>query len=177
MTVLLRVMGKPQAIVPQVRAAVRELDPALPVFDVQTVDAVIDQSVARPRFTTLLLALFALIGAVLGASGIYGVLSYTVARRTQELGIRRALGATAGRLVSDIVLRGMQPVALGLVAGILGAFWATRLLTTELFGISPTDPSTYVLASIAVLLIALAACVVPARRALHISPISALRSE
>jgi putative ABC transport system permease protein len=114
---------------------------------------------------------------VLGASGIYGVLSYTVARRTQELGIRRALGAPAGRLVSDIILRGMQPVALGLIAGILGSFWATRLLTTELFGISPTDPSTYVLASGAVLLVALAACAIPTRRALHISPISALRSE
>jgi putative ABC transport system permease protein len=177
MTVLLRVMGKPEAIVPAVRAAVRELDPTLPVFDVQTVDAVIDQSIARPRFTTVLLGLFAVIGAVLGASGIYGVLSYTVARRTQELGIRRALGAPAGRLVTDIILRGMQPVGLGLIAGVLGSFWATRLLTTELFGISPTDPSTYVLASVAVLLVALAACVIPARRALHISPISALRSE
>jgi putative ABC transport system permease protein len=177
MTVLLRVMGKPEAMIPAVRAAVRELDPALPLFDVQTVDAVIDTSLARPRFTTLLLALFALIGALLGASGIYGVLSYTVARRTQELGIRRALGAPAGRLVADIILRGMQPVALGLVAGILGSFWATRLLATQLFGISPTDPSTYVLASAAVLLVALAACAIPARRALQISPISALRSE
>jgi putative ABC transport system permease protein len=164
-------------MIPAVRAAVRELDPALPLFDVQTVDAVIDTSLARPRFTTLLLALFALIGALLGASGIYGVLSYTVARRTQELGIRRALGAPAGRLVADIILRGMQPVALGLVAGILGSFWATRLLATQLFGISPTDPSTYVLASAAVLLVALAACAIPARRALQISPISALRSE
>lgn len=177
MSVMLRVSGSPEALIPSVRAAVREIDPSLPLFDVQSVDSVIDRSVARPRFTTLLLALFALIGAVLGASGIYGVLAYTVARRTQELGIRRALGAPSQSLVADILLRGMQPVAIGLVAGIVGSFWATRLLQTELFGISPTDPSTYVVATAGVLLVSLAACAIPAARALRISPIAALRSE
>jgi putative ABC transport system permease protein len=177
MTVLLRVERAPESMIPALRAAVRELDPALPLFDVQTVDAVIDRSVARPRFTTLLLALFALIGAVLGASGIYGVLAYTVARRTQELGIRRALGAPAERLMLDILLRGMQPVALGLVAGIVGSLWTTRLLATELFGISPTDPGTYAVATAAVLMVSLAACALPAFRALRVSPLTALRSE
>ncbi len=177
MSVLLRVAGSPEAMIPPVRAAVRDIDPSLPLFDVQTVESVIDRSVARPRFTTLLLALFALIGAVLGASGIYGVLAYTVARRTQELGIRRALGAPAQRLVTDILLRGMQPVAVGIIAGIIGSFWATRLLQTQLFAISPTDPATYALATAGVLLISLAACAVPALRALRISPVTALRSE
>jgi putative ABC transport system permease protein len=177
MTILLRVTGTPEAMVPAVRAAVHEIDPALPLFEVQTVDAVIDKSIARPRFTTLLLALFALIGAVLGASGIYGVLAYTVARRTQELGIRRALGASGQQLVGDIVLRGMQPVAAGIATGIVGSFWATRLLATQLFGVSPNDPATYAVATSGVLLVSLAACAVPAFRALRISPITALRSE
>jgi putative ABC transport system permease protein len=177
MTVLLRVARAPETMIPAVRAAVRELDPALPLFDVQTVDAVIDRSVARPRFTTLLLAVFALVGAILGASGIYGVLAYTVARRTPELGIRRALGAPPERLLMDILLRGMQPVAVGLGAGIIGSLWATRLLETQLFSISPTDPATYAAATAAVLLVSLAACTLPALRALRISPLTALRSE
>jgi putative ABC transport system permease protein len=177
MSVLLRVAGSPEALIPAVRAAVRGIDPGLPLFDVQTIDAVVDQSVARPRFTTLLLALFALIGAVLGGSGIYGVLAYTVARRTQELGIRRALGAPSRSLVSDILVRGMQPVAIGLAAGLAASFWTTRLLATQLFGISATDPATYGMAVAGVLLVSLAACAAPAFRALRISPITALRSE
>jgi putative ABC transport system permease protein len=177
MTVLLRIIGAPESVIPAVRAAVREIDPALPLFDVQTIDAVIDSSIARPRFTTLLLALFALIGAVLGASGIYGVLAYTVARRMQELGIRRALGAPPQRLVADILMRGLEPVAVGLVVGIIGSFWTTRLLEAQLFGISPTDPATYAVAMAGVLLVSLAACAVPARRALRISPVMALRAE
>ncbi|HEY7058181.1 MAG TPA: FtsX-like permease family protein, partial [Vicinamibacterales bacterium] len=155
----------------------RDLDPGLPLFDVQTLGTVIDESVSQPRFTTLLLTLFASIGVLLGATGIYGVLAYMVTRSTQEIGIRRALGAPAGGLLAHIVGGGMRPVAVGLVLGVLGSFWSTRLLTTDLFGISPTDPSTYVLAVVGVILVSLLACLLPARRALRVSPIVALRAE
>ena len=157
--------------------AVHDLDPGLPLFDVQTVDTIIDLSVARPKFTASLLALFAMIGVLLGATGIYGVLAYTVTRSTQEIGIRRALGAPTPGLLTHIVAGGMRPVLVGLVFGITASFWSTRLLTTELFGISPTDPSTYLLAVIGVMVVSLLACLLPARRALLVSPIVALRSE
>jgi putative ABC transport system permease protein len=177
MSVLTRTDGSVDAATTALRNAVHQLDPGLPVFDVQTVDTLIDRSVARPRFTTLLLTLFAGIGVVLGVTGIYGVLAYTVSRRTQEIGIRRALGAPTGHLVRDIVSGGLQPVVVGLVIGVIGSFWSSRFLSTELFGISPTDPATYVAAVAGVLIVSLLACVVPARRALGVSPIIALRSE
>ena len=157
--------------------AVHDLDSGLPLFDVQTVDTIIDRSVARPKFTTSILALFAMIGVLLGATGIYGVLAYTVTRSTQEIGIRRALGAPTPGLLAHIVAGGMRPVLAGLVLGITASYWSTRLLTTDLFGISPTDPSTYLLAVIGVIVVSLLACLLPARRALLVSPIVALRSE
>ena len=117
-------------------------------------------------------------GYPLGATGIYAVLAYTVARRTQELGIRRALGAPAQRLLTDILVRGMQPVAVGVAAGLVWSFWATRLLGTELFGVSSrSDSATYAVATAGVLLVSIAACTVPALRALRISPRTALRAE
>jgi putative ABC transport system permease protein len=177
MSVLIRTDGPSENATAALRSAVRELDPGLPVFDVQTVDAIIDQSVARPRFTTLLLSLFAFIGIVLGATGIYGVLAYTVTRRTQEIGIRRALGAQTSALVRDVIAGGMLPVAAGLVLGIIGSFWATGLLKTQLFEISPTDGKTYTLAVVGVIVVSLLACVLPARRALRVNPIIALRAE
>ena len=177
MSVLVRVDGSVDNATAALRGIVRELDPRLPVFDVQTVDSIIDKSVARPRFTTLLLTLFALIGTILGATGIYGVLAYTVTRRTQEIGIRRALGAPAGRLVRDIIRGGMLPVVVGLVLGLIGSFWTSRLLTTQLFGVSANDAETYAIAVVAVIGVSLLACVLPARRALRVSPIIALRAE
>ncbi len=172
-----RVAGAPDAAIQAIRSIVRGLDPALPVFDVQTLDTIVAGSLARPRFMTALLSLFATIGLLLGASGIYGVLSYTVSRRTQELGIRRALGAPPSRLMGDVVRQGMQPVLLGLIAGLAASFWTTGLLESQLFGVSPTDTATYAAVAAGVVSIALAACILPARRALGVSPIVALRSE
>jgi predicted permease len=177
MSVFARVDGSVENAAAAIRSIVRDLDPSLPVFDIQSLDVIIQKSVARPRFTTLLLTLFATIGIVLGGTGIYGVLAYTVTRRTQEIGIRRALGAPTRRLVGDIVTGAMQPVAIGLVIGLVGSYWTTRLLTTQLFGVSPTDPGTYLTTVIAVLAVAVFASLIPARRALRVSPLVALRSE
>jgi putative ABC transport system permease protein len=177
MAVLVRTDASAANAGAMVRNAVRAIDPALAVFDVQTVDSIVDQSVARPRFTTFLLALFAAIGIVLGATGIYGVLAYTVSRRTQEIGIRRALGAPTSDLLRDVISGGMRPVAVGLVLGLIGSFWTGRLLTTQLFGVSPTDATTYAIAVVGVLAVSLLACVLPARRALKVSPVVALRAE
>jgi predicted permease len=177
MSVLVRVDGGVENATNALRQIVRDLDPRLPVFQVQTINTIIDKSVARPRFTTLLLTLFALIGVVLGASGIYGVLAYTVTRRTQEIGIRRALGAPTRRVVRDVVTGGMLPVAAGLVLGITGSFWTTKLLATQLFNVSPTDVRTYLVTVAAVIAVALLASLMPARRALRVSPIVALRAE
>jgi len=177
MSVLVRIDGSIDNARTALAGAVHELDQGLPLFDVQTVDAILDRSVARPRFTTSLLAVFAVIGLVLGATGIYGVLAYTVTRSTQEIGIRRALGAPTAGLVAHIVGSGMQPVIAGLILGIVASFWSTKLLTTDLYGIAPTDPTTYVLAVAGVVTIALLACLFPARRALRVSPLVALRSE
>jgi putative ABC transport system permease protein len=153
------------AVLGAVRGVVAELDPSLPVFDVQNLETIIAASMGRPRFTTTLLGLFALIGLALGASGIYGVLSYSVLRRTQEIGIRRALGAPALRLMQDVLRQGMLPVAIGLLAGLGASFWTTSLLRSQLFGVSPTDAITYAAVTLAVLVVAFTACLLPARRA------------
>ena len=126
-----------------IRTTVRELDPSLALHRMRTADAVVHDSVARPRFTTALLTIFAIIGLVLGATGIYGVLAYTVARRTQEIGIRRALGAQPSRLVKQIVTSGMWPVAVGLTVGLLASYWATQFWSAQLFRVSRADPFVY----------------------------------
>jgi putative ABC transport system permease protein len=177
MSIVARTTGPADATLATLRTAVRELDPKLAVYDVQTAETILDRSVARPRFTTLLLTLFAVIGLVLGASGIYGVLAFTVARRTQEIGIRRALGAPPSHVVREIVTSGMAPVAVGLVIGIPASYWTSQLWRTQLFGVSSTDPVVYAGVAAGVLLVALAATLVPGRRALRVDPLVALRAE
>ena len=176
MSVIVRT-AQPDATLGLLRSTVRELDPSIALYDVQTAEAIIDQSVARPRFTTVLLGVFAFVGLILGASGIYGVLAYTVARRTQEIGIRRALGAQSGRVVKDVVLVGLRPVVAGLTLGIVASYWTTQLWSTQLFGVSPLDPLVYAAVSAGVLVVSAAAAFVPVRRALRVSPLVALRSE
>jgi putative ABC transport system permease protein len=177
MALLVRFESASQTLTPAIRGIVRQLDPKLPLYNVQTLDVIVARSVARPRFTTVLLSLFALVGVVLAATGIYGVLAYTVARRTHEIGIRRALGAAPGVLVRDVVVRGMQPVVVGLMLGLAASFWTSRLLQSQLFDISPTDRVTYALVAGGVILVSLIACAVPATRALRVNPIVALRTE
>jgi hypothetical protein len=164
----------PEGLAPALRAIVKDLDPAIPVFSVTSYTDAVAGSVARPRFTSTLFALFASIGLILGAIGIYGVLAYTVAERTREIGIRRALGAPAGRLVRLILRQGMAPVVAGVVVGLGLALAGSRYLESLLFGVSTSDPSTYAGVAVAVLVTALLACLAPIRRALGVSPSVAL---
>ena len=175
MSVIVRTASDPALVMSALRTTVRELDPSLALSDVQTSQAIIDQSIARPRFTAWLLTLFAGVGLVLGASGIYGVLAFTVARRTQEIGIRRALGAQPRQIVRHVLAGGMKSVAVGLAIGLLASYWTSRYWSAQLFEVSPADPLVYLGVIWGVSAVALAAMVVPLRRALNVSPVIALR--
>jgi putative ABC transport system permease protein len=175
MAIVARVDGDPSEVASSLRAIVRDLDPRLPLYNVQSYAEALAASTARQRFASTLFGIFASIGLVLGAIGVYGVLAYSVAERTREIGIRRALGAPGGRLVRGVLLRGMTPVASGIVVG-LGLAWAgSGYLESELFGITATDRWTYAGVSLMVCLVALAACLAPVRRALSVDPSTALR--
>ena len=177
MSIIARTNGSTDAVINALRSAVREQDRTVAMFDIQTAETIIDRSVASRRFTSLLLGLFAFVGLVLGASGIYGVLAYTVARRTQEIGIRRALGAPPSRVASEVIAGGMNPVLAGLALGVIVSYWTSRFWSAQLFNVSGTDPAIYAGVGVGVLVVALAATIVPVRRALRVSPIVALRAE
>lgn len=174
---IIRLAAAPEVAAGSVRHVLSELDSRLPFFGVQTYDDALLDSMARRRFGTFLFGLFGFVGLVLGASGIYGVLAYGVARRTQELGIRRALGATSGGLVRLVVGQGLVPVVVGLAVGIAASVWASRWIESQLFQVAATDLITYALVACGVLAVAGLACLVPARRALRISPVTAVRGE
>lgn len=176
-TFVLRTAGDPAALAAPLRAAIRDLDPSLPLYGVRTYDAAMAETVARRRLTTLLLAVFAAFGLAIGLLGIYGVLAYTVAERTQELGLRRALGAPTPRLVRFVLTQGLTPVVIGIVAGLVAARAAHGVIRAQLFGISSTDGVTYLMVTAGVLAAAVVACLVPAGRALRISPLTALRDQ
>jgi putative ABC transport system permease protein len=147
----------------------------LPVSPIRTYDDGVARTLAQRRFTALLLAVFALFGLGLGVLGVYGVLAYTVAERTQEIGLRRALGAPGGRVLRMVLVQGLTPVVLGIALGTAATFSARRVLETQVFGISPTDLGTYAMVAAGVLAAAVLACLLPARRALRVSPLVALR--
>jgi predicted permease len=167
----------PGALAPAMRDAIGALDRAVPVTQVQTMNEVVASANARPRFTLVLLATFASVALVLAAVGIYGVISYAVSRRTHEIGVRIALGATPASVVGLIIGQGMRVVGVGIVAGLAGALVVTRLMTTVVYGVRVTDPLTY--AGVAVLLasVALFASYIPARRATRIDPLVAMRAD
>ena len=175
--IVVRSSGDPLAIVPFLRQAILEIDRDVPLDNVMTMEARLSASVAGPRFYAMLLGLFALVALVLAAVGIYGVLSYNVSQRHREIGVRMALGA-AGRDILALVLRqGLALTLVGALIGLAGAFATTRFLTTLLFGISPTDPITYVAISALLTAVAFFACWIPARRAIRVDPMTALRYE
>jgi predicted permease len=158
-------------------AAVRGIDRNVPISEVQTMSAVVAQATAEPRFYVVLLAAFAAIAVVLAAVGIYGVMSYSVSRRTHEIGIRIALGAEPSTVLRFIVRQGMTLAFIGATAGLVAAFALTRLMHGLLYGVGATDPTTFVAVTAALCAVALAASYVPARRATRIDPLVALRSD
>ena len=160
-----------------VRAEVRTIDPELPVDTVRPLREIVHESVAEPRFRTLLLTGFAITALALAAIGVYGLISYSVAQRRREIGIRVALGASARQVVGPIVREGMTLALAGVVLGALGAFAATRLIESLLFGVAPTDPLTFVAVSGLLLFVAFVASYIPSRRALRVDPLAALRAE
>jgi putative ABC transport system permease protein len=167
----------PENVVSAIRRDVQALDPNLPLYGIRTMENVISESIAAARFRTSLLAIFAAVALVLAMVGIYGVMSYAVTQRTHEMGIRMALGARGLDVVKLIVRNGMSLALVGAIIGLAGAFAITRLMTGLLFGVSPTDALTFVLVTAGLLLVAMFACYIPARRATKVDPLVALRYE
>jgi predicted permease len=175
--VSLRTAGDPMLLASSVRGAVRAVDPDLLVNDIQTLDDRVAQNIARPRLSVLLLGSFSAIALLLAAIGIYGVMAYTVAQRTRELGVRMALGADPGKVKQLVVRQGMQPALIGVGVGLIAAFAATRLIARLLYGVSAVDPVTFVLVPLFLIAVALLATYLPARRATRVPPTVALQSE
>src|SRR5579884_1710545 len=169
--------GNPLAMAPQIRAIAAEIDPNLPVADVRSLDEVVQRSVTPQLFNTLLLCVFGGLALLLAASGIYGVLSYAISRRTSEIGLRVVLGATAGSILRMTVGLGMRPVLIGVALGIGASLGASQYFASLLFGIKPFDAATYAAVIVVLLATALVACYFPGRRAVHTDPAVALRSE
>ncbi len=177
MLLLARTSGNPSALAAPIRQAVSAGDRDLPVSDIRTLDDRLQLSVAQPRLSMVLVGTFALLALVLAAVGIYGVLSYTVTQRTRELGIRMALGAESSSVMRLVVGQAMAPAFIGVLLGLAGAWGATRLISSLLFGVSATDPITFIAVTLFLLTVALAASWIPARRATRVDPLIALRSE
>jgi putative ABC transport system permease protein len=177
LTLLVRTRGEPLAMAAAVRQEVRAIDKDVPVTQVQTMEKVLGASVAQPRFSMLLVGLFAALALVLSAVGIYGVMAYAVSRRAHEIGVRMALGAGAGQVLKLVLKDGMTLAFAGIVVGLLGAFALTRLMASLLFGIGAKDPVTFVSVAAFLAFVAFIACYIPARRATKVDPLIALRNE
>src|SRR4051812_31896918 len=176
-SLIVRTAGEPTAMLKTVREQIWSLDRQQPLYNVRTVDQVMAQSIARPRFNMLLITILAGVALVLAAVGIYGVISYSVSQRVHEIGVRMALGATAGDVLRLVVGQGMLLAGLGLGLGLLAAFGLTRIMASLLFNVTATDPVTYFGLAFLLGLIALLACYIPARRATKVNPVTALRAE
>ncbi|MBI1765587.1 MAG: ABC transporter permease [Acidobacteria bacterium] len=174
---MVRTTGDPLALSAAVQQQLREVDAALPVTALRSLEEIVDRSVAGERFNLALLGLFALLGMALAAVGIYGVMSYNVAQRTPELSLRLALGAQPGALLRLMLGQGMKLVLLGVALGVAAALALTRVLKAMLFGVSATDPLTFALIALLLTGVAFLACWLPARRATAVDPLVALRSE
>jgi putative ABC transport system permease protein len=154
-----------------------EIDPSLAPPTVKSIEDGMRRSMAGPRFTMTLLSIFAGIAVALAAVGLYGVLAYSVAQRTREIGIRVALGATRGRVALSVMSQGMVLAALGAVLGLIGARWGTALIGSQLYGVRQTDVASFVIGGGALVAIATLACLIPAQRAVRVDPLIAMRAD
>jgi predicted permease len=177
MYLVVRSSSDPKNLASLVREAIRSVDPDQPIFRVTTMDQLVSNSMAQKRLAMMLLTIFAGIALVLSAVGIYGVISYSVAQRTHEIGIRMALGAQPGDMLGMVVRQAMTMTLIGVGIGLAGAYVATRVLSSLLFGIGAHDPVTFGAVAIVLAAIALLASIVPARRATKVDPLVALRHE
>jgi putative ABC transport system permease protein len=177
MTVVVRADGSPLNMLHALRAEVQSVDPEIPVFDAASMDDLISKSISQPRLNSFLLASFAALALILAAVGIYGVISYSVAQRHREIGIRMALGANRHSMTNTVVREGAILVFTGIALGISAGFFVSHLIRTFLYGVTPTDPAIFCGVSMLLGLVALTACYIPARRAARVDPMVALRYE
>jgi putative ABC transport system permease protein len=177
MTLVVRTTNDPHSLITAVQNEVHAMDNELPIFNVKTMDEYISATVAGPRFNATLLVIFAGVALILTIVGLYGVMSYSVAQRTNEIGIRMALGAQASDVLRLIVSQGFKLVLIGLGIGLVGAFALTRVIGSLLFGVTTKDPLTFAAVAVLLALVALLACYIPARRATRLDPLHALRYE
>jgi putative ABC transport system permease protein len=177
MTIMLRTSGNPADLSATARQAVRELDGSLPAFAVAPLTSVITESVARRRFSMMLIGVFAVVALFLAAVGLYGVVAYTVSQRTQELGLRMAIGAQRGDVLRLVLGGGMKLALLGIIMGLGAALAAARFVSSMLFQVTPFDPWSYAATAVLLLAVSALACYVPARRATAVDPLVALRTE
>jgi ABC-type antimicrobial peptide transport system permease subunit len=177
MVLAIRTSIEPTTVAPALREIVRSLDPNVPIVSMRTMDDVLKRAVARPKFTMTLLGLFALVALALGVIGVYGVMSHSVAARTNEIGIRIALGARSDEVTRMVTRQGFVVALAGVAVGLGCALVATRLMTGLLFNVSATDPWTFGAVAVFMAAVALLASYLPARRASRVDPIEALRVE
>jgi putative ABC transport system permease protein len=177
MTVVIRTERDPLAVAPAIRQQIRALDKQLPIGAVETMDRVVWNSIGRPRFNALLLGASGMIALLLAVIGVYGVISYAVERRTHEIGIRRALGAQTRDVLRLVLGQAAGLVAIGIGLGVAGALGLTRVLTTLLYDVRPTDPTTFILVAVLLAGVALLASYLPGRRATLVDPTDALKAE
>ncbi|HKF58839.1 MAG TPA: FtsX-like permease family protein, partial [Blastocatellia bacterium] len=175
--VVVRTSGDPASLVPAIRRELANIDPDQPIYNARTMDQVVSQSIADRRFVLILLGAFSLLALLLASIGIYGVMSYSVAQRTQEIGVRMALGAARTQVFGMMITGAARLALAGIVLGVVGALALTRLMTAFLFGVSPSDPLTFLLISAFLAAIALLSSSIPVRRAMKVDPIAALRCQ
>jgi putative ABC transport system permease protein len=177
MRIVVRTSTDPMSLVSPIRAQIQSIDSEEGPTRIATMNELVSASLAQPRFNTFLVGLFAALAFILAAIGIYGVISYDVTQRTSEIGLRVALGAQGRDILMLILKQGAVLTLAGLILGIIGSFALTRLLMGLLFEVKPTDPATYVIVSILLVVVAVAACLIPSLRATKVDPLVALRYE
>lgn len=176
-TLVVRAAGDPSALTTSIKNTVWSFDRNLTLSDIVTLEDVVERANAQPRFQMLLLGVFAFVALTLAAIGIYGVMSYAVSRRTRELGVRISLGASQRDVLRLVIGQGMMLALVGSAVGILAALLLSRLMAQLLYGVTATDPMTFVAVTLTLLIVALLACYLPARRATKVDPLVALRTE